>query len=413
LNLSASKGGLPINETSINSIGLAALGIVVMQASIALFGFGALARMAALGVGLGLITVAALLSAGTLPRHMASQIALIVFSLALGFEVLSFFNNHLVFEPKGIIFRLICYLLILFGIFIGIATGKDECFVASKWTTTLAVTIVLIAAAMTFYSLQGMVQAEATRGGFDDSSPVALGFSSGTLAVAALVFALRSVGFVIYAIGLAGYTGWFIVCLQSGSRGALLSLVLISLIVSVLSLAGSPKRVAGLLVVAVIFLTGRLALGDGVASQASYVFDRFESVLNFEWDPSIAGGADSRAYLLDYNLKLPGLLLFGGEGFDPQAYPHNFEVEALVRLGAPLALVFVASVIYLLWRMVCLLRLQGSDIGLAVVFGMGLFTFFNAQTNMMWEFLRPLWLSLGLAFGMVVARRKMVSAVDN
>ncbi len=383
----------------------AALGIVLMQVSVALSGFGAAARMTALAAGFGLIVSAALASATLLPRASVSQIILIALALAIGFEALSAFNGHLVFEPKLLAFRLICYALLLSGVVIGLVSGEGRGPALSDWTSTLIVTLVAVAALFTWRSLQGLVLTEATRGSFDESSPVALGFSSGTLAIAALAIALRSPKALDYAVGTIGYGAWAVICLQSGSRGALLSLILASVILPALSFAYAPKRVLTLLLLSVAVISGKATLGDGIASQAAYVFERFESVLSLEADASIAGSADSRAYVLDHNLKLPGVLLLGGEGFDPQAYPHNFEVEALVRLGAPLALVFVAVVFFLVWRVLCLLAARGSDIGVTIVLAMGLFTFFNSQTNLMWEMLRPLWLALGIALGAALVRR--------
>jgi len=124
------------------------------------------------------------------------------------------------------------------------------------------------------------------------------------------------------------------------------------------------------------------------------------SILILEKEASIAGSNNSRAYVLDHNLNLPGLFLFGGEGFDPEVYPHNFEVEALVRLGMVLGLLFVGVVFYLVWRVLCLPVAREISMGLTIVLAMGLFTFINSQPNLMWEFLRPLWLCLDLAFGM-------------
>ncbi len=397
----------------LSPVQFAAAGMVLMQVSVAVTLLGAPARVALLAAGLALVGVSAFRSIPVIGSAAATQVLVLIVCGAAAFELLSWFNAHNVFEPKLIAFRLICYFLFAGGALAGLATAGTEQVIESSNLTTATVGLIAFGAPITWLSLDAILAGEGVRGSFDESSPVALGFSSGALAIAALVVALRSPRLLDYSMGIAGYAGWLVVCMQSGSRGALLSVVLASLIVSGLSFAQAPKRVLALLLLAVMFITGRVALGESISGQATYVLERFESILSLEADASIAGSADSRAYLLDHNLNLPGIWLLGGEGYDPQAYPHNFEVEALVRLGAPLALVFVASVIYLLWRMVCLLRPQGSDIGVAIVFGMGLFTFFNAQTNMMWEFLRPLWLSLGLVFGMVVAQRKMVSAADS
>lgn len=391
-----------------NLIGLAALGIVVMQVSVALSEFGPSARISALSAGLGLIVCAALVSASKVPRIFVDRVVLIAFMCAVGFEALSAFNGHLVFDPKLIIFRFICYCLVLSGVLMGLASGKDAGGHLWNYTSTLTVTLIAIGAPFTWKSLQGIVMTETARGSFDESSPVALGFSSGTLAIAALAIALKSPKVLDYAVGSIGYGAWVVICLQSGSRGALLSLFLASVILSALSFAYAPKRVLVLLFLSVAFVSGRATLGDGIASQAAYVFERFESVLSLEADASIAGSADSRAYVLDHNLKLPGLFLLGGEGFDPQVYPHNFEVEALVRLGALLAAMFVIGVLYLLYKMMRILGEKGADLGVVVVLAMGMFTFFNAQTNMMWEFLRPLWLSLGLAGGTIIAMRTRI-----
>jgi hypothetical protein len=381
------------------------MGMVLMQASVALSGVAGIARMGALGAGFLLIGVAALLSAASLQRGVVSQLLLVLLLCALGFEALSAFNGHLVFEPKLIAFRLICYMLLAFGIVIGLGYRESSPGIPSGLPSTLTVALIAIAAPITWRSLEAVVVAEAARGSFDESSPVALGFSSGTLAIAALAVALRSPMDRDYAIGSAGFAMWAFICLQSGSRGALLSLTVASVILFALSLACSPKRVLTLVFVVVVVATGRVAVGDSIAGQASLVLERFESILNLEADASLAGSADSRAYLLDHNLKLPGLLLLGGEGFDPQAYPHNFEVEALVRLGAPLGLIFVLIVLYLLWRMVRVLGAREVDVALCVVFAMGGFAFLNAQTNMMWEVLRPLWLSLGLSVGMLLVTK--------
>jgi hypothetical protein len=361
--------------------------------------------LALLAAGLALVGVSAFRSIITISNAAATQALLVIACGAAAFELLSWFNAHNVFEPKLIAFRLICYLLFAGGVLAGLATLRAEHLIESSSVTTAIVGLIAFTAPITWLSLDAILVGEGVRGSFDESSPVGLGFSAGTLAIGALAVALRSSRVIDYVIGVAGYAGWFIICLQSGSRGALFSIALTSLLLSAMSLAGAPKRVLGLLVLAVVFLTGRVALGDGLATQTAYVQERFESILNLEADVTIAGGADSRAHYIDYNLNLPGIVFLGAEGFDPQAYPHNFEVEALVRLGAPLATVFVVGILYLLFKIVRILGSNGSDVGVTVVFAMGVFTFVNAQTNLMWEFLRPLWLALALVLGLIVRNR--------
>ena len=186
---------------------------------------------------------------------------------------------------------------------------------------------------------------------------------------------------------------------QSGSRGALFSLGLTALGLMAASIAFAPRRVLLFAGIAAVVFAGRAAFDSMLLNQISYVLERFETSFTFEADPSIAGSADSRAYLLAHNLNLPGLFFLGVEGFDAEAYPHNFEVEAFVRLGVPLGALFLCAVIYLLWKAARMLSDTRLDIGCAVILATGLFTFANAQTNMMWEMLRPLWLALGVALG--------------
>ncbi len=391
--------------SSVSSPLLAALGLVIMQASIAFSGFGAVVRIGILVLGISLVILAAAVSATSLARPMVMQVTLILFCGAMAFEALSAFNGHLVFGAKAMVFRLVCYTLVITGVLIGLDNGNLRTGVSSNRILTLAVMLIAVTAPITWVSLQSATLTDATRGSFDDSSPVALGFSSGTLAIAALAVVLRSPRAVDLFLGAAGFGMWAIVCLQSGSRGGLLSLALATLLLCVLSFQFAPKRVLAVLLLATMVVTGRLALSDAVANQASFVLDRFEGMLTFEADASIAGSADSRAYLLEYNLNLPGLFMLGGEGFDPEAYPHNFEVEAFVRLGVPLGILFLAAVIYLLGSGIRSLFSRELNLGVGIILSMGLFTFFNAQTNMMWEFLRPLWLSLGLAAGMSIAQR--------
>ena len=383
-----------------------------MQASVAFSGFGAVVRTGILVLGISLVMLAAAASATSLARPMVMQVTLILLCGAMAFEALSAFNGHLVFGSKAMVFRLVCYTLVITGVLIGLDNCNLRTGVSSSRILTLAVMLIAVTAPITWVSLQSATLTDATRGGFDNSSPVALGFSSGTLAIAALAVVLRSPRAVDFFLGAAGFGMWAIVCLQSGSRGGLLSLTLASLLLCVLSFHFVPKRVLAVLLLATIVVTGRLALSDAVANQASFVLDRFEGMLTFEADASIAGSADSRAYLLEHNLNLPGLFVLGGEGFDPEAYPHNFEVEALVRLGVPLGILFLAAVIYLLGGGIRMLLNRELNLGVGILLAMGLFTFFNAQTNMMWEFLRPLWLCLGLTAGLALRRRMTIAAAE-
>jgi hypothetical protein len=379
-----------------------------MQASVALSALGQTARIGALGIGLGLILFAALRSSALLPQGVAINVSLALCMCAVAFEALSAFNGHLVFEPKLIAFRAICYLLIASGVVIGLAASAAHGEVAATAITTAIVVLIALAAPLTWRSLQEIILIEGTRGSFDESSPVALGFSSGTLAVAALVIALRSTNIINYALGAAGFGGWTLICMQSGSRGALFSLALTALFLLAIGFSAAPKRTIALIALATMVVSGRAVVDSTFANQAGYVFERFESVLSLEADASIAGSADSRAYLLEHNLNLPGLFVLGGEGFDPEAYPHNFEVEAFVRLGVPLGILFLAAAIYLLGCGVRFLISCELNLGVGMILSLGLFTFFNAQTNMMWEFLRPLWMCLGLMAGMVLHRRIIV-----
>lgn len=401
-----------LRMNSATPVQYAALGVVLMEASIALSGLSAVARMCALAVGLGLIVIAAGISSVLMSRTLVIQIALISILCALAFEVLSAFNGHLVFEPKIIVFRVICYLLITSGVLIGSVTSAVRGKFVETAITTAIVLLIVLSASLTSRSLQELVLIEGTRGHFDGSSPVALGFNSGTLAVAALVIALRSINIINYALGIAGFGGWTLICMLSGSRGALLSLALTTLFLLAIGLAAAPKRSIALIALATVVLTGRLVVDSKVAEQAGYIFERFESVLNPEADASIAGSADSRAYVLEHNLNLPGLFFLGAKGFSSETYPHNFEVEALVRLGAPLATILILCVGWLLWKMIQILNGPECGVPLAILFCMGFFTFLNAQTNMMWEFLRPLWLALGVAAGICIGRRCRRPSVD-
>lgn len=390
---------------TLNRPTLAAIGLVVMQASVALSAVDEAARIGALGIGFGLILFAAFRSLAFLRQGEAMNFSLPLFLCAVAFEGLGALNGHLVFEPKLIAFRVICYLLITSGVIIGLTTSAAQREVVATATTAAIVVLIALSALLTLRSLQEIIFIEGTRGSFDQSSPVALGFSSGVLAVAALVIALRSRLFINYAIGVVGCGGWILVCMRTGTRGALLSLALTMIFLLAIGFTAEPKRRIAVIALAAVVLTWRVAVDSTFANQADYIFERFTSVLNLEADASIAGTDNSRAYFLDYNLNLPGLFFLGAEGFDPKAYPHNFEVEAIVRLGVPLGLLFLCTVFYLIWNAIRILMDRECPFGYAVVLSTGLFTFLNAQTNMMWEMLRPLWLMLGIALGLATVRR--------
>lgn len=388
-------------------VAAAAFGLVLMQTSVALFELGLAARVGALALGFGFIVWGALRTASLLPRRFVTQLALVALLCALGFEALSALNEHLVFESKLIVFRAICYILIFCGALLGMAPpGRMDSY-AGRYAATAIAVVVAIAAPLTWRSLQGYIIADGTRGSFEDSSPVALGFSGGTLAVAALAVALRSPRIADYVIGTAGFAGWVVICLQSGSRGSLLFLLLTTLLLSVAWIRFAWKRIGLLFAVAAALLTGVVAVDSALANQSAYVLERFEAILRMETDASLAGGAFSRAYLLQMNLNLPGLLIMGGESFDPATYPHNFAVEAAVRLGVWVGSVFLIGVLYLLWVQIGMLWRMESSIPLAVIISMGLFTFLNAQTNLMWELLRPLWFAVGIALGAILSRGRV------
>ena len=70
---------------------LAALGIVLMQTSIAFTEYSFIARVGALSLGLGLIVVAALMSSALLSRDVFGYVALLLLACAISFEALSAF----------------------------------------------------------------------------------------------------------------------------------------------------------------------------------------------------------------------------------------------------------------------------------------------------------------------------------
>lgn len=387
---------------SATPVQFAAVGIVLMQASVAVTLLGTSLRVAFLAAGMALICVGAVRSSASLPQAIAIQLLALLVSGALAFEFLSWFNAHLVFEPKLVVFRWFCWALFAAGVLLGLGNEQPVQRPQDYTHTTFIAGLIVASGLGAWFSVESIIQTEGVRGSFDESSPVALGFTSGTLAIAALAAGLRSQRMVDYALGQAGFVVWALVGLRSGSRGALLSLGLTALGIMVASSTFTPRRVLLFAAIACLALAERAAFDSALLKQISYVLERFEAVFTFDVDPSIGGRRDSRADLLEHNLNLPGILTLGAEGFDAEIYPHNFEVEAIVRLGAPIALLFVFCIAYLIWRMLLALCSRACDSATAIIFSMGVFTFFNAQTNLMWEFLRPLWLAAGLALGVAM-----------
>lgn len=387
---------------SATPVQFAAIGIVLMQASVAVTLLGTFARIALLATGMALICAGAVRSSALLAPVTTIQLLLLLLCGGLAFELLSWFNAHLVFEPRLIAFRWICWALFGAGVLIGLGCSQNTQWLGESARPTAVVVLIFASGLSAWFSVGSIVYTEGARGSFDESSPVALGFSSGTLAIAALAAGLRSQRMVDYVLGLAGFGVWTLVGVQSGSRGALFSLGLAAVGLMVASITSVPRRVLLFAGIATVVFAGRATFDNTLLNQISYVTERFETSFTFEVDPSIAGSADSRAYLLAHNLNLPGIWLLGGEGFRADIYPHNFEVEALVRLGAPSAFFLVFFIAYLLLRMIRALSSRACNAATAIIFSMAVFTFFNAQTNLMWEFLRPLWLASGLALGVAM-----------
>ncbi len=385
----------------------AGVGIVLIQSSVAATLLGSVARLGLLALGLGLIVFAAGRSCSFVQAPIVAQALLLVILGAIAFEWLSWFNSHLVFEPKLLVFRIICYVLLGCGILIGLGHCSALIGQSSYIETIVPAGMLAFTGLVAWLSLGSIVAGDGSRASFDETSPVGLAFSSGTLAVSALVVALRSANAPSYLLSVSGLGLWGLVLLQTGSRGAMGAFGVTSLLLSFVGFASAPKRVLILGAILIAVLTARIGMDGFLASQLSFTIERFEQLMNPELDGSVAGGGVSRAYLLEHNLKLPGLFVLGGEGFDPEAYPHNFEVEAFVRLGVPLGILFLAAVIYLLGCGIRMLSSRELNLGVGIILSMGLFTFFNAQTNMMWEFLRPLWLALGLLTGVALATRRL------
>ena len=170
----------------------AAVGMVLMQSSIAAALLGTMTRFALLALGLGLIAFAAWRSCSLVPASIAAQSLLLVVLSAIAFEWLSWFNSHLVFEPKLIAFRGICYILIGCGVLIGLGHHSARQWQSSNFGSTILAVFLALSGFVAWSSLGSLVTGDGSRGSFDESSPVALGFSSGTLAVAALAVGLRS-----------------------------------------------------------------------------------------------------------------------------------------------------------------------------------------------------------------------------
>lgn len=384
-----------------------------MQASPSFFGLGDNLRWSVLTIGVSIVLLAGLLSLRVV--YSSTEVfVILILTLYVGIlETVAIANSHDIFAPKVLVFRLICYMLLIIGFSVGSNTSvrKAEYLPSSYTFEIVCALIVLVGGAMMLYAMLSSGAGHGSRFEFEGSSPVGLAFSSGSLAVASTAIALVARYPFARLAGGAAFFCFIVACMLSGSRGGLLAALVTSValvLVRVRIKWNSPKALGGFLLSTLLVVSGftLLVRSEWGGYQSNYIIDRFESAMDPEFDESI-GGDGMRFDTWKKHLTADGLFITGMVGYSSSNYSHNIFIEIIARMGVPLGSFLILIIIVIAMKQLQMLGVCETPLSLTVAFGMALMTLLNAQMNMSLEMLRPLWFGLGVVVGLYAHRPRL------
>ena len=373
---------------------------------------GQTARLGSLGVGFGLIILAAYLRArGRLHHH----IPLVLFS-GLYFSVLALLSKmqgHMIFYDKTQqIFCLVCLVLFWCGYILSYEKKQD--FISANQWILVVVAGVAIISLLAFLRFVKDISFYGTERGYAETTlnPVGVAYANACLAIVLCIVGLLTKSLWRKGIFLMASALALLVVLSSASRGAVIWLIATAVMYLVLSrkrkyisIKGISFSLAGMILIAPI-LVFFYQTNYGIAERMDILFSRFDSIYLSLTGQSVDGSIGAREGMWQYYISnIDNWIFLGEKGYS--GYPHNQWLEIGVRFGLLGLPIFVMSVFLFTWLINLIVRGQvRPDLEYSIIFSLFLFSYFSSMTSLSLQVNRALWLGFGYLLGFYISRRK-------
>lgn len=289
--------------------------------------------------------------------------------------------------------RLVAYAYALAGWLMGATNTYRESRIPMpvQWTTA----VVALGAGMVWMRLSFALSAQGSRfSASDDLHPVGLGLLFGVSACVCFGILFTSAWNSLRVAILPACIVLIGCMLTTGSRGALLSLVLALSIVAC-SRMKSVKSVVGMGLLASVLVATVLAavtFVPEVREQLNFTLERFSRIGEGNDDAALMERTEIRTF---YFTQIQNWLWLGIENYDMTRYPHNIFLELFIRFGVVLGgavslAILVSAVRSLRWLFTE--RNSTHDAISFMITLLGLFGLVISQFNLALEFSRTLWL---------------------
>jgi len=389
------------------------IGLILLHWSQSMyFVAGQAARLGSLGVGFGLIILAAYLRArGRLYHH----IPLVLFS-GLYFSALALLSKvqgHMIFYDKQQqIFCLVC--LVLFWCGYILASEKKQDFISANQIILVVIAGVAIISLSAFLSFVKDLSFYGTERGYADTTlnPVGVAYANACLGIVLSIVGLltkslwrKSIFFMASALAL-------LVVLSSASRGAVIWLIATAFMYLALnrkrkyiSIKGITYSLVGLILILPI-LVFFYKTNYGISERIDVLFLRLESIYLYLIGQSVDGSIGAREGMWQYYMSnIDNWIFLGEKGYS--GYPHNQWLEIGVRFGLLGLPIFAMSVFLFTWLINLIVRGQlRVDLEYSIIFALFLFSYFSSMTSLSLQVNRALWLGFGYLLGFYISRRK-------
>ena len=383
---------------------LAVFGLVLMYISpgFAWLGGGML-RFAALATGFLAVGAAALFRCGArIERYWL--IGMIAGAVLVGVLLLTRARDHHT-ETQGLLFILVSFCLFLFGYVLGERKARPvEEFGRWNAAALFAVSIVPLYFFLRFLNSIAFFGFERDYG-IAELNPIGVAYMAGVLCQVFGVLALfsRDHWMRFPFLGLAG--GAFLIVLTSGSKGALLYILLTGALIAFHFLwRGKLTRrsIAWLGIGLCILTVGYAVLGSrdiAIFDRIAFMQERYKTTVHYFYGISGDESIEARLRMWNTYLQDPIEWVFAGRRHYV-GYPHNQFVEFIVRFGV-IGFFLLGFSLYMLFFAARLFvnRRIPLDVELMLILCVFFFSYLQSMSSLSLEMNRSLWLCFGFLLG--------------
>jgi O-antigen ligase len=374
---------------------------------------GQWARLGSLGIGFGMILVAALMRArGQIVKHLPFVLLTGGYFILLAMMT-KLQDQAIWYNQQQQIFTLVCLFLFWSGYIL--AREKRHDFVSSNHISLIGAGLLALLCLLRFLQFVKAISFEGSERGFGETTLNAVGvaFANSCLGFVFLVLAILNKNLLRRALFLLVASAAFFVVLSSASRGAIIWGSGAMIFFFMLNRHKKYFTARGLLaaVLSTVLLLPVLAAfynaNYAIAERFDILIDRFTQMFDLflKYDGQDDSVSERQYRWSSYLSTIDQWIIFGEKR--QYGYPHNQWLEIFVKFGLlGLPMFFMSIILFLKISWGVVRENLHPDVEFSIIATLFIFGYLSSMTSLSLQVNRVLWLGFGYLLGYYLERSK-------